>query len=122
MNETDPPKRSLGERLNTWVQTIGILIAAAWGVYTFVHKEITAPRAAPVNISLDLQLKKLGANEPNKELVAVELKASATNPSTREIHLLPNLWTAYGINVVAAKPNDSDFRKLLVSSLADPGN
>lgn len=94
-------ERSLGQEINTWVQTIGILVAAGWGIYTFVYKEIVLPKGAPVNISVNLQLKKIGPAkaaeaDPKKQLVAVEMRVSATNPSPREVYLLPSAWVAYG--------------------------
>ena len=42
---------TFGKTLNTWVQTIGIIAAGAWGIYTFAFKEIVTPRSAPINIS-----------------------------------------------------------------------
>src|SRR5690349_16115704 len=47
MAQTHIQKRTFAEQLNTWMQIAGILIAAVWGVYTFVFKEITTPKAAP---------------------------------------------------------------------------
>ncbi len=97
----DPSERSLGQVINTWVQTAGILVAAAWGAYTFVYKEIVVPKSAPVNISVNLQLKKIGpgsvqTTSTKSELVAIEMRVSATNPSTREVYLLPRVWMAWG--------------------------
>ncbi len=109
--------RSFGKELNAWVQTIGIVIAAAWGVYTFVYTEIVMPRAAPVNITVDLGLKKVGGDKPAvknpaKQLIPVEMRISAKNPSTREVYLLPSAWIAYGIRIEATgdKPPD-EFQK-----------
>jgi hypothetical protein len=95
------PERTVAQKLNTWAQTIGIVIAAAWGVYTFIYKEVMLPRSAPVNISVNLQLKKIGfassqIQDENKSLIAVEMRVSATNPSPREVYLLPSAWIVYG--------------------------
>jgi hypothetical protein len=112
-----PSGRSLGQEINSWVTTFGILIAAAWGGYTFFYKEILLPNSAPVNISIDLQLKKIGQMGPNgaqvneasdrpngaqgiekkKQLIAVEMRMSAINPSPRDVYLLPSTWVAIGI-------------------------
>jgi len=97
-------ERNFGQELNVWVKTIGIFIAAVWAVYTFVYKEITVPKSAPVNITLNLDLKKIGTEGvryqgQNKGLVPVEMKVSARNPGSREIHLLPSAWIAYGSKV-----------------------
>ena len=98
--------RSIGQEVNAWVQTVGILIAAAWGVYTFVYKEMIEPKSAPINISVDLELKKVGAADvtkrgTKKRLIPVELRVSAKNPSSREVFLLSSAWIAWGIKVTA---------------------
>jgi hypothetical protein len=89
---------------NLWVQTIGILIAAGWGIYAFVYKEIMAPQSAPTNITVDLSLKKAVAdNLSNKTqthgLIPVEIKVSAKNPGPRTLYLLPSMWIVYGHKV-----------------------
>jgi hypothetical protein len=119
MTETDSQKRSLGETVNTWVQIVGICIAALWGVYTFVFKEITLPKSAPVNITLNLQLKKIGTGSTKANLTAVEMKISATNPSTREIHLLPSAWMASGVSISAAEKDETDFTQEAAGALRD---
>jgi len=95
-------ERTFGQELNTWVQTIGILIAAAWGGYTFIYKEVLLPKSAPVNISMNLQLKKIGPGGSEKikekQLFAVEMRVSATNPSPRQVYLLTSAWVAYGLD------------------------
>jgi hypothetical protein len=113
-------KRSFGETVNTWVQTIGILIAAIWGFYTFVYKEIELPSSAPVNISLNLQLKKIESGPLVGDLSAVEMKVSATNPSPRKISLLPTVWIAYGANINAARNDETTFSHAASDVLKDP--
>lgn len=98
----EQPRQNLGQAINTWVQTFGIVIAAGWGFYTFVYKEIVLPQSAPVNITINLQLKKIGSgnplgSDPKKKLVAIEMRVAATNPSAREVYLLTSAWIAYGI-------------------------
>jgi hypothetical protein len=120
MSETHSQKRSVGETINTWMQIVGICIAAAWGVYTFVFKEITVPKSAPVNISINLQLKKLGTGSSNKaNLMAVEMNISATNPSTREIHLLTSAWSARGIRIGVAERDQTNFTKAIEDALRE---
>jgi len=115
---TAPSERSFAQELATWAQIFGIVIASAWGVYTFLYKEIYLPRAAPVNVSVDLQLKKIErpnlrllAGENNKGLIAVEMTVSATNPSPREVTLFPSAWIALGYNVRALSQNPSFFKE-----------
>jgi hypothetical protein len=99
-------ERGFGEKLNTWMQTIAIIMAAAWAVYTFIYKEILVPKSAPVNISLDLELKKSATSATRgvahgKQFDAIEMKVSAKNPSSRTIYLLPNKFIAYGFKITA---------------------
>jgi hypothetical protein len=114
-------KKTSARKINTWVQTVGIFLAAAWGVYTFVYKEIMLPRSAPVNISVNLQLKKIGTPTSGPEhkkgsLVAIEMRVSATNPSSREVYLLPSAWIAYGLSVDSVS-HSAAFAKNAISSL-----
>jgi len=122
MAEPQPQQRSLGERINTWVQTTGILVAAGWGFYTFVYKEIEVPKSAPVNISLTLELKKIDTGVITEQLTAIELKVSVTNPSSRKIYLLPTAWIAYGENFTAIKTDEETFIKYANAQLLDTKN
>lgn len=104
MNSANAKARTVGETISTWTQTIAIVLAGLWGVYTFIYKEITVPKSAPVNISLNLEVKKIDpAAASSKDLTAVEMKVSATNPSTREIHLLASAWIAYAMSTTPAE-------------------
>jgi hypothetical protein len=119
MSNGSPSERTRGEVINTWVQTVGICIAAAWGVYTFVYKEFTLPKSAPVNISLNLQLKKLESDSIKGDLNAIEAKLSATNPSSREVHLLPSAWIAYGIKIAPSDISPAEFAAKAALDLRD---
>jgi hypothetical protein len=107
-------RKSIGRELNAWVQTVGILIAAAWGIYTFVYTQMIAPKSAPVNVTVDLGLKKVsagrtGQKNPARDLVPVEMRVSARNPSSREIYLKPSVWMAVGVKVTSANvPLDNE--------------
>lgn len=94
-------ERTLGQTLNTWVQTIGIVCAGAWALlYTFGYKDIFVPKSAPVNISLNLSLKKVGPKASSTDsLTAVEMKIAATNPSSRPVYLLRSAWVAIGCTI-----------------------
>ena len=123
MPHRDSKDRSLGERINTWMQIAALFIAACWGFWTFYHKEYSAPKAAPVNISLNLQLKRIEGNTTNKGLTAVEMRVSAMNPSSRQIWLLPSAWAAYGINIEnieESETTNTDFKKAANARLAAP--
>ncbi|MGY6276138.1 hypothetical protein [Methylomonas sp. MgM2] len=108
-----PTEKTLSENVKAWVEIIGIVIAAIWGIYTFIYQEITKPNSAPVNITMNLQFKKLippAKNMINEHagLIAVEMVATATNPSAREIYLLPSAWIAWGNKFEEANSNDFD--------------
>jgi hypothetical protein len=90
------------------MQTIGILIAALWGIYAFIYKEVMAPQSAPTEVVLDLSLTKLITDKASHAvqthgLIPVEIRVSAKNPSSRTLYLLPNIWTVYGYKVQPSK-------------------
>ncbi len=116
---TTPTKRTFGETLNTWVQTVGILIAAAWGVWTFYFKEVDAPKSAPVNISMNLQLKTLGVVRDKEEFVVVEMKVTATNASPRKIYLLRSAWIAMGAWTERRDKENDSFQQSADSALKE---
>lgn len=89
-------KLVFAELFNKWAQSIGIIVAAIWGAYTFIYKEIKLPEESPTNISVNLQLKKASTGKPKTSLIPVEIHVSATNPSSRTIYLLSNYWIAWG--------------------------
>lgn len=105
----DEGKRTLAQEISSWMQILGIVVAAAWGAWTFIYKEIVVPKSAPVNVTVDLELKKISAGQPGenkKRLIPVQFKVSAKNPSTREIYLLPSVWMATGAKIT---PGDNEI-------------
>lgn len=104
-------ERSISQEINIWIQIIGIIIGSVWAVYVFIYKEIILPKASPVNITLDLQLKKIEnpnsqhLRDKNQGLTAIEMEITATNPSSRMVYLVPSKWFTYGYNV---KIHDED--------------
>jgi len=116
-------EKTLAEKISIWLQIVGIVIAAIWGVYTFIFSEILKPNSAPVNISMNLQFKKLTAPggisaSGDENLIAVEMMATATNPSSREIYLLPSVWIAWGNKF--EKFGGADFDQLVNDALKAP--
>jgi hypothetical protein len=113
-------QRTLGETINTWMQIVAILLAGAWGVYTFFEKEVFIPKSAPVNISVNLQLKKVATGSGNQaSLTAVEMNVAATNPSTREVHLLPSAWIAHGAHIRPVEQDERDIVGAAANALTD---
>jgi|SRR5580700_9168678 hypothetical protein len=110
--------RTFGEIVNTWAQTCGIIGAGLWGYYIFSHTENTV-KSAPVNISINLQLKKIGRKDTVAEkqgLIAVEMQAEASNPSIRDVFLLRSVWIAFGCNV-GTGADDASFMAKAKDSL-----
>jgi hypothetical protein len=69
------------------------------------------PKSAPVNVTVDLELKKISGGQPGenkKKLIPVQFRVSAKNPSTREIYLLPSVWMATGTKITPADNELSD--------------
>jgi hypothetical protein len=97
----------------SWGPTIGIVVSSLVGIGGLVfgfYKDVIAPKSAPINISVNLQLKKIGpgksdASDIAKRFIAIEMRVSATNPSTRQVFLLPSAWIAHGLNI-GGSPND----------------
>ena len=99
--------------IHKWVQTIAIVIAAIWGVYTFIYKELYIPSTAPVNVSTDLDLKLVQVNKgKTNTLIPVQLNIKTTNPSSREVKLLPSAWFAYGREVIPSAENETYSEEL----------
>jgi hypothetical protein len=98
-----------------------------WGVLlgcaTFFYKDVLLPHAVPVNISLNLELKKISGPDPpagsnGQSLIAIEMQLAATNPSSREIYLLPNVWIAYGYHAKGTSFEAAAFAERLNRSLS----
>ncbi len=86
--------------LHEWVRTLGIIIAASWGIYTFIWKEIYVPSQAPASISLQISLTPIvgdGKGDPTPPSLQRELKVSATNASNRRLYLLSSFWELFPI-------------------------
>jgi len=100
----DPvPSWVRSNHLHNWIQSIGIVVAATWGAYTFIWKEILVPEMAPASLSLQINVgpsRRLrptqAADRPNLEL---ELEVTATNSSSRNLYLLPSVWQLKGIRL-----------------------
>lgn len=115
--------RSLEQKLNTWVQIIAIVIATIWGIYTFIYKEITMPQSVPVNVSLNLELRKVvSVNElspQDRSLVPIQVYVSATNPSSRAVDLLPSAWMALAYKI--GDPRDAELTPQQMSDAVQSG-
>lgn len=106
------------KKVVSW-STLALIIGGVWAVITFYYTQVFLPKTAPINISLKLELKKIGprAGAIDKDnLVAVELQTTATNPSSREVYLLKSAWVATACNVEMKKADASENREFVKSS------
>jgi hypothetical protein len=102
--------------INSIFQIIALCIGGYWVLFNFILAEHRLD-VAPINISMDMSLKKTGAkNDKASPLIAIELKASAMNPGIRPIHLLPSMWVATGKKIVPHKYTEDEFADLITQS------
>lgn len=120
---TRKEKRDKTEKIKDWVQTVAVVLATLWGAYTFMYKEWYLPKMALVNISTDLSLRRIGSSDTpdskSRRLVAVELSVNATNPSTREVILLPSIWIARGFKLGSLPDRRADFTTQIEEAAKD---
>jgi hypothetical protein len=107
--------KSKTDKIDSFLKISGMFIASLWGGYTFFYKELWIPNNSPINITMNLQLKKIGqplseVRSKNSELVAIKMIVSATNSSSRKTYLLPSIWKAYGYRVNSLHEN-ANFSK-----------
>ncbi|MCP9787364.1 hypothetical protein [Cyanobium sp. N5-Cardenillas] len=84
--------------LHLWIQSAGILVASVWGIYTFVWQDILVPSWAPAAINLDLSLTPIEGRTTTADGSEMALNITATNPSSRKLYLLSNVWQLVGIH------------------------
>jgi hypothetical protein len=84
--------------VHEWTKTVAVVVAALWGVYTFVWKDILVPSWAPASLVIEVKSRQEGpAARPEaggKGPARLRLRVIATNPSSRTLYLLPNVWWA----------------------------
>ena len=92
-----PPekRRRLGlEGANTLVQTLAILGAGAWGVYTFVYEARIKPGLAPPSVSVKTDLARVGERG---DRVAIRSTVTRTNVGQAGVRVLGLTYTVIGI-------------------------
>ena len=116
-----PPSWSRSPLLHEWIRSGGILIAAAWGVYTFIWKDILVPSWQPAHLTLEANLSPV-PNRPSKAAgLEMMLQVKATNASSRRVYLLANIWTLRGVDTAprTGQRVDSDFLQESIQLLRD---
>lgn len=95
---------------HTWIQSSALLIAAIWGIYTFVWSDILVPSWAPAHINLSVSLKtqdKINITQPvNSNGIEASLVIKADNPSSRKLYLLSNVWQVFEGRRQQTSPED----------------
>ncbi|MFN7901166.1 MAG: hypothetical protein ACK5N0_16175 [Synechococcaceae cyanobacterium] len=90
------PSWTRSPQLHEWIRSGGILIAAAWGVYTFVWKDILVPSWQPANLSLEASLTPVPDRPATPDGLEMTLVVKAVNTSSRSVYPLANIWWLSG--------------------------
>lgn len=94
------PDWSRSPLIHEWIRSGGVLIAAtsgAWGVYTFVWKDILVPSWQPASLNLEASLRPVPDRPATADGLEMVLEVKATNASSRRVYPLANIWYVNGI-------------------------
>jgi|UPI0003496E62 hypothetical protein len=98
----DRTRRRLGlEGANTLVQTLAILGAGAWGVYTFVYEARIKPGLAPPSVSVKTDLARVGERG---DRVAIRSTVTRTNVGQAGVRVLGLTYTVVGLRTRFSEP------------------
>ncbi|PZV02185.1 MAG: hypothetical protein DCF23_12055 [Cyanobium sp.] len=113
------------EVLHEWIRSGGILIAAAWGVYTFVWKDILVPSWQPAHLNLEASLTPVSDRPATAEGLEMTLDLKGSNSSSRRVYLLSNVWSLSSITresrPAATVPGSTGFQQESVLALQRVG-
>jgi hypothetical protein len=94
-NNKDLDRAWLGaETVNNITQTLALILAGAWGVYTFVYQERIAPALAPPTLSVTSILEKAGRHG---DLTAIRCAVTRTNVGKSSVRILGLAYNLTGI-------------------------
>ena len=96
------------ESFNAMTQTVAIISAGLWGVYTFVYQAQIAPSLAPPTVSLSSTLERVGKQ---KDIAAIKMSLTRTNPGQNSVRILALTYNAVGIkeHFIGHEEKNSDF-------------
>jgi hypothetical protein len=105
-----PPWLATGD-VHEWSKTVALVVAALWGVYTFIWKDILVPSWAPASLVIEVKPRQegfetkpgAGGTGPSR----LRLRVIATNPSSRTLYLLPSVWWATAMQRTETGPGRS---------------
>jgi hypothetical protein len=97
--------------VHEWSKTVAVVLAALWGGYTFLWKEILVPSWAPATLVIEVKPREAGfetkpgagGTDPSR----LRLRVIATNPSSRTLYLLPSVWWATAMQRTETGPGRS---------------
>jgi hypothetical protein len=97
--------------VHEWSKTVALVVAALWGVYTFIWKNILVPSWAPASLLIEVKPRQEGfETKPGAEGAGprrLRLRVIATNPSSRTLYLLPSVWWATAMQRTETGPGRS---------------
>lgn len=88
------PSRFSMETVSGTAQTLAIIGAGAWGVYTFVYEAKIAPGLAPPSVSVRSALEKVGEKGG---VVAIRSTVTRTNVGQAEVRVLGLVYNVIGV-------------------------
>lgn len=90
-----------------WTQFAILLFATAWGVYTFVYKELILPSRRPATLAVSTSLEELGRTE---DKVLIRLRVHAVNRTDRKVYV-PALWySVHGVRLAERSGEQEEYR------------
>jgi hypothetical protein len=89
------------EKLGTVVQTLAILGAGAWGVYTFIYEARIKPGLAPPSVSVTTTLEKAGERDGR---LAIRSTVTRTNVGQAGVRVLGLTYNVIGTGMRFAAP------------------
>jgi hypothetical protein len=97
--------------VHEWSKTVALVVAAIWGVYTFIWKDILVPSWAPASLLIEVEPRQEGfETNPGAEGTGpsrLRFRVIATNPSSRTLYLLPSVWWATAMQRAETGPGRS---------------
>ena len=82
------------ETVSSAVQTLAIVLAGIWGVYTFVYEAKIAPGLAPPSVSVTSALERVGQRDG---MVAIRSTVTRTNVGQAEVRVLGLTYNVVGV-------------------------
>ena len=99
------------------LQAFALLIAAAWGLYTFVYKEVIVPRNRPAALVVTPMLEAIGRQG---DMVLARATFQMANHSDSKVYV-PAMWYAIrGLKLEGVEQDDSTYLRQLGEDAQKP--